>query len=70
MSVVTSASNTHPGALARALAVLRRIIGVPDYDLYVAHMRTHHPGCDLLSREAFIRERMADKYSRPGSRCC
>ena len=58
------------GAFTRVLAVLRRIIGVPDYDVYVAHMRAQHPECDVLSRDDFLRERMADKYSRPGTRCC
>ena len=67
---LVTASRRRDGALARALAVLRRIIGVPDYDVYVAHMRAHHPACDILSRDDFLRERMADKYSRPGSRCC
>ncbi len=70
MSASTSTLPSQPGALARALAVLRRIIGVPDYEVYAEHMRVHHPGCDLLSRDAFLRERMAAKYSRPGSRCC
>jgi uncharacterized short protein YbdD (DUF466 family) len=56
--------------VAEALAVLRRIIGVPDYDRYVAHMQAHHPGCAVLPRDEFMRERMADRYSRPGNRCC
>ena len=69
-SALAGASPRREGAVTRALAVLRRIIGVPDYDLYVAHMRVHHPACDVLSHDDFLRERMADKYSRPGSRCC
>jgi uncharacterized short protein YbdD (DUF466 family) len=56
--------------LARALAVLRRIIGVPDYDAYAAHMRAHHPACAVLTRDEFLAERMRDKYNRPGQRCC
>ena len=54
----------------RAANVIRRVIGVPDYDRYVSHMHTHHPDCTLLSREEFTRQRMMDRYSRPGSRCC
>ncbi len=57
-------------SIARALAVLRRIIGVPDYDEYLAHMHAHHPACERLTRDAFLAERMRDKYSRPGQRCC
>jgi uncharacterized short protein YbdD (DUF466 family) len=56
--------------ISRAANVVRRIIGVPDYDRYVAHARTHHPGCALMTREEFIQQRLVDKYSRPGSRCC
>ena len=54
----------------RAANILRRIIGVPDYDRYVSHMHAHHPECTLMSREEFTRQRMVDRYSRPGSRCC
>lgn len=55
---------------ARIAAVLRRIIGVPDYGAYLAHMQRHHPGCVPLDPRTFERERMTDRYSRPGSRCC
>jgi uncharacterized short protein YbdD (DUF466 family) len=55
----------------RALAqVIRRIIGVPDYDRYVAHMRVCHPEAQPLSREEFSLQRLEDRYSRPGARCC
>ena len=30
--------------VANAGAIVRRIIGAPDYDRYVAHLRDHHPG--------------------------
>lgn len=56
--------------VARALAVLRRIIGVPDYDAYLAHMRADHPAGIVLTRDEFTHERMRDKYNRPGQRCC
>lgn len=47
-----------------------RIIGAPDYDLYIAHMRERHPDEPVLSRDAFMRERLAARYERPGARCC
>lgn len=56
--------------LERAACVVRRVIGVPDYDRYVSHMRMHHPDARPMARDEFIRERQADRYSRPGSRCC
>jgi uncharacterized short protein YbdD (DUF466 family) len=54
----------------RAAEVVRRIIGVPDYDRYVAHLRAHHPTETPLPRDEFERQRMNDRYSRPGARCC
>jgi uncharacterized short protein YbdD (DUF466 family) len=56
--------------LARAAWVIRRVIGAPDYDAYVAHVRRMHPGTVPLSREAFARDVLARRYERPGSRCC
>ena len=56
--------------LARAGAVLRAVAGVPDYDRYLAHMRTHHPGTAPLTRDDFARTRMAERYEKPGSKCC
>ncbi len=50
--------------------VVRRIIGVPDYDRYVAHVQAHHPGVEPMCRRDFERQRVLDKYSRPGGRCC
>ena len=56
--------------LDRAAAVVRRIIGVPDYDRYVAHARRCHPDRPLMSRDEFMRQRMVERYSKPGARCC
>jgi uncharacterized short protein YbdD (DUF466 family) len=50
--------------------VVRRIVGIPDYDAYVAHQRTHHPDAEPLSRDEFLRKCWDEKYSRPGHRCC
>jgi uncharacterized short protein YbdD (DUF466 family) len=54
----------------RAADVVRRVIGVPDYERYLAHMRQHHPECVPLTRDGFIAERLRARYDRPGSRCC
>jgi uncharacterized short protein YbdD (DUF466 family) len=56
--------------LERAGAVIRRIIGVPDYDTYLAHVRECHAGQVPLTRDEFEKSRLEDKYSRPGQRCC
>jgi len=58
------------GTLQRVGSVIRRIVGVPDYPRYLAHMRECHPQVTPVTREEFERARLEDKYSRPGQRCC
>lgn len=52
------------------MRVLRTIIGAPDYERYVTHMRAQHPECDVVSRDEFMKQRLESRYSKPGSRCC
>jgi uncharacterized short protein YbdD (DUF466 family) len=56
--------------VARALAIVRTIIGAPDYARYLAHQRAKHPDATPLSREEFARERERARYEGTGSRCC
>lgn len=51
----------------------RLMVGVPDYDAYVAHRKEVHPGEPIMSYEAFFKERQASRYGENGgrvSRCC
>ncbi len=48
----------------------RLIVGVPDYDLYLAHMRRLHPDTPPMTREAFFANRREARYGRGASRCC
>jgi uncharacterized short protein YbdD (DUF466 family) len=51
----------------------RLMIGVPDYETYVAHRRQAHPGEPIMTYEEFFRERQASRYGESGgkiSRCC
>ena len=48
----------------------RLIVGVPDYDLYLAHMRRRHPERTPMTREAFFADRLQARYARGASRCC
>lgn len=48
----------------------RLIVGVPDYDLYLAHMRRTHPDTAPMDREAFFANRIEARYGRGASRCC
>lgn len=57
-------------SIARIADVVRRIIGVPDYDRYVAHLEGCHPGERAMTRDEFMRQRLNERYNKPGARCC
>jgi uncharacterized short protein YbdD (DUF466 family) len=46
------------------------MVGVPDYDRYVAHMREHHPEQEPMTRDAFVRARMEARYGGQGTGKC
>jgi uncharacterized short protein YbdD (DUF466 family) len=51
----------------------RLMVGMPDYETYVAHRHSAHPGEPVMSYEAFFRERQANRYGEGSgkiSRCC
>lgn len=52
----------------------RLMIGVPDYDTYVAHMRQSHPDRPVMTYAEFFRERQSARYGEGngtrGFRCC
>jgi uncharacterized short protein YbdD (DUF466 family) len=60
-------------AFGRFLGVTAKLmVGLPDYDGYVEHRRTHHPGAPIMSRKEFFRERQSARYGGNGriNRCC
>lgn len=57
-------------SLARLVALVRRLIGVPDYETYLAHMHRKYPGCTPLDPETFEQERLTARYRSAGTRCC
>ncbi|MBK5914918.1 YbdD/YjiX family protein [Rhodocyclus purpureus] len=49
----------------------RLMVGVPDYDTYVQHMRLTHPELPVMTYEEFFRERQEARYgSARAGRCC
>jgi uncharacterized short protein YbdD (DUF466 family) len=51
----------------------RLMIGVPDYETYVAHRRTNHPDQPIMTYVEFFRERQAARYAVGKGRfraCC
>ena len=47
------------------------MIGLPDYERYVAHVHARHPGRPVMTRAEFVAERTARRYEGRGAgRCC
>ena len=62
-------------AVAKAWKQLARcarlMVGQPDYDGYVQHMRLTHPERPVMSYAEFFRDRQDARYGKGGSgRCC
>jgi len=53
-----------------AVRLMRQLIGVPDYETYLVHRRTHHPERPVPSYAEFFAERQAARYRGGGGRCC
>ncbi len=49
---------------------MRLMVGVPEYQTYVAHREATHPGEAVMSYEEFFRERQEAKYGRGKGGCC
>ena len=49
----------------------RLMVGLPDYDGYVRHMRDNHPDQHCMTYEEFFRERLEARYGGKGpGKCC
>lgn len=48
----------------------RMLVGVPDYDRYVAHMRERHPDQSPMSYAEFFRNRQDARYRGGKGPCC
>ncbi|NMG74747.1 CstA-like transporter-associated (seleno)protein [Aromatoleum diolicum] len=48
----------------------RLMVGLPDYDTYVAHVKATHPDRPVMSYEEFFRERQEARYGGGTGRCC
>jgi uncharacterized short protein YbdD (DUF466 family) len=49
------------------------MVGLPDYDIYVAHRTATHPELPIMTREEFFRAAQERRYggaSGGGFRCC
>ncbi len=59
------------GLLHRLQQIGRAMVGAPDYDAYLRHMREHHPGEPVMSRTQLFRARQEARYGgKNGGKCC
>jgi uncharacterized short protein YbdD (DUF466 family) len=56
--------------LERALRVVRRISGMPDYAAYVEHLRRRHPEQPVPSPRQFYDDYLRARYDNGPTRCC
>ena len=57
----------------RLVQTANLMVGLPDYDTYVAHRQQRHPDEPVMTRTEFFRERQQSRYgdgSGRGLRCC
>ncbi len=60
-------------AWKQAVRAARLMVGVPDYDAYVAHRRAVHPGEPVMTLAEFHRDRVNRRYGGGADRvmrCC
>jgi uncharacterized short protein YbdD (DUF466 family) len=56
--------------LTHTLTALRRMLGMPDYAAYLAHLRTRHPNCPEPTEREFYDLYLRSRYGDGASRCC
>ncbi|TDN62713.1 YbdD/YjiX family protein [Paraburkholderia sp. BL10I2N1] len=49
---------------------MRLMVGMPDYETYVARMRATHPDQPAMTYEEFFRERQNARYGSGAGKCC
>jgi uncharacterized short protein YbdD (DUF466 family) len=60
-------------AVTSSARTARLMIGIPDYETYVAHRTANHPGLPIMSYEEFFVERQEARYGVSRGRlrgCC
>ena len=48
----------------------KRVLGMPDYAAYLAHLRVHHPDCPVPTEREFYDQYVQTRYGDGATRCC
>jgi uncharacterized short protein YbdD (DUF466 family) len=73
MPLMTYSARTASATLYWTTRTARLMIGVPDYETYVAHRRANHPNEPIMTYVEFFRERQQARYAVDKGRfrgCC
>ena len=57
-------------ALNRFVRAVRRILGMPDYEEYLRHLKRCHGSDPVPSEREFFESYLRSRYGRSPSRCC
>jgi uncharacterized short protein YbdD (DUF466 family) len=57
-------------SLEAVLRVIRRVAGMPDYAVYLEHLRDHHPGEPVPTEREFYESYLRNRYGDTPTRCC
>lgn len=52
------------------LVAFRRVVGMPDYAAYVAHLRAAQPDAPIPTERAYFDEYLRQRYEGGPTRCC
>ena len=56
--------------LAGLIAAVRRVLGMPDYAAYCAHVRQAHPGAPMPTEREYFDAYLKARYEGGPNRCC
>jgi len=59
-----------PSGWGRVRGAILRLLGMPDYEAYVAHLRTRHPERQVPSEREFFEQYLRYRYESGATRCC
>ena len=52
------------------LSAVKRLLGMPDYQRFVEHVRQCHPERPVPSEREFFEQYVKDRYGTGATRCC
>jgi uncharacterized short protein YbdD (DUF466 family) len=73
MSSILALKEWSVRAATGTVRTARLMVGIPDYDVYVAHRRANHPDQPIMTYEEFFVERQEARYAIGKGRfrgCC